>query len=538
MAGKVIYLKKFDNRKLLDKLIEDITEKTKQPQDYYEIAALLESFGWNDSRAAETFGVEDIFELAQWIWGMLEGEISFSPFIEQNKSTVKDITMEALRSFLRGIIFAMPMAISVLSMLTLRFSLWSYELLGTKEATSIAMGTILSFMTVGGFTQAIARKGFFYINQGFFNIGRRVTFYIVRIGLLTCIAVALIFWGVNIVFRMIPIDMMTMGVIYYLFLSSNWLAVTVMYILKKEIIFTGLITAGIAIVWVCFEKLKMFNGSIIYSQMIGLTFTTVTGFLLVQYFFKRAENKGEKGIAISFPRITFMIYSLIPYFLYGLFYFTFLYCDRLVAWSVSGINIPYIIWMRGDYELGLDFGLLMIILPMGFAEVVINRLMTALEVSQKNGLKNNNENLNSKYLKLYYKTIIWVVLSAIISSVIIYFIVIYINSNGAPFIKSKFAITGTILFVFIISLISYSLLSVALTNSIILFCLSVPEMVWKVTVKALLVNFTVGFLLSRWISYEYAVFGLMAGSFVFIFLSHKCVYKVLTNLDYYIYAAS
>ena len=37
--------------------------------------------------------------------------------------------------------------------------------------------------------------------------------------------------------------------------------------------------------------------------------------------------------------------------------------------------MPYVIWFRGQYELGLDFVFLTIIIPMVVCEVVVNRLM-------------------------------------------------------------------------------------------------------------------------------------------------------------------
>jgi hypothetical protein len=526
-----------EKRSQLESLAREISIKRVRPEDYYEVAAILESYGWNDARASAVFGVDNVFELAELIWDMMDKDIAFNEFVEEEKDTFLQNAVKVIRSFLRGVIFAMPMTISVLAMLTLRFSLWSYESLDTKRATSIAIGTILSFMTIGGFTQAIARRGFFYINQSFYNMARRVTFYIVKLGYICCVMVGLTFLLINLLFRMLPVDMMTLAVIFFVFLSANWLSVTVMYILKKEIVFTGLITLGIFIVWICFEKLKLFGGNIIYSQVIGLTFITIAGTLLVLYFFKRAEKRAERGISPPFPRLSYMLYSLAPYFSYGFLYFTFLYVDRVIAWSVNGVYMPYILWFRGEYELGLDFALLMLMFPMGVCEVAVNRLMINLEASQKNSMVHDDEILNKKYIGIYFKSIISVLVSGIISAIIVYIIVIYINTYNTEFISSRFALTPTIKFVFIAALASYTLLSVALTNTVILFSLSQPKMVTKVMVWSLIVNCITGFLLSRWIDYYYAVFGLTIGTIVFVIWSSKYVIKVLRNLDYYIYAS-
>jgi ABC-type sulfate transport system permease component len=64
------------------------------------------------------------------------------------------------------------------------------------------------------------------------------------------------------------------------------------------------------------------------------------------------------------------------------------------------------------------------------------------------------------------------------------------------------------------------------------------EVVTKAMLKAFGVNIIVGFLLSRWILYSYAVIGLLAGAIVFLILTIHDVKEVLKNLDYYIYAAT
>jgi hypothetical protein len=107
--------------------------------------------GWTDRRAQEEFGVDDVFALANDLWEMSNNKIKQTPFTPKRKLSIWNNPLEAVRSFLRGTIFALPMALSVMAMLTLKFSLWSYVNLPLKLATSIAIGTVLSFMAVGGF---------------------------------------------------------------------------------------------------------------------------------------------------------------------------------------------------------------------------------------------------------------------------------------------------------------------------------------------------------------------------------------------------
>lgn len=532
----------FKSKKIgLEELLEEVLKKSFKPQDYYEIAAILESFGWNDSRAAENFGVEDVFQLAMILWDMIKEKVVFEPFVEDNNISFFKQLILTIKSFLRGVIFALPMAISVFSMLTLRFSLWSYENLTTELATAIALGTILSFMAIGGFTQAIARRGFFYLSQNFYNIAKRITYYFIKLGYVACIVFALLFFIFNKLYQNFPFNMYIVTILYFLFLSSNWLSVTVMYILRRELTFTALISAGILIVYLLFIKLRL---NIIVSQVIALVLISVLGLLLVIYYFNSAEKKLEKGIAPPLPRKSIMLYSLVPYFSYGFLYFTFLFVDRVIAWSTNNSNMPYIIWFRGQYELGIDFALLMMIIPMGFNEVIVTRLMENLEVAQKNSLSHEVNVLSSKYLKMYLNSIILAILSSIVSAEVVYNIVVYINNSSNTLIHTNYLNDPITRFVFVIALVSYSILSVALTNAVILFSLSQPEMVTKIIKLSVVIDITVGFMLTRWIAYvhaeqgyQYAIFGLLIGAIVFAAGSTRYVIKVLKNLDYYIYAS-
>jgi hypothetical protein len=273
------------------------------------------------------------------------------------------------------------------------------------------------------------------------------------------------------------------------------------------------------------------------SQLIALIFISLLGLILVVYYFNVAERKMEKGIAVAMPKASIVLYSLAPYFKYGVLYFTFLFVDRIISWSTDGANMPYFIWFRGDYELGLDFALLMLIIPMGFTEVAVTRLMEKLEIIQKNSLSHETEDIKSQNFKTYVRSIILVGIVSTISAVVIYLGVVYLNNN--QFLGyDDLVLSNITIFVFIIALASYLILCIALTNAVILFALSQPDLVTKVMLLSTVVNFVSGFLLSRWFGHEFAVFGLLLGSAIFAALTTKNVIKVMSNLDYYLYYAS
>jgi len=520
----------------LDKLLDEVLERHKQPEDRFEIAAILESLGWNDTRAMQTFGVEDVFELATDLWERSRGKVVYTPFSKPEPMSFYKTAIALIRTFMRGVIFAFPMAVSVFSMLSLKFSLWSYEHLSVELATAIAIGTIFSFVTVGGFTQAIARRGFFYIIQGYYNMAKRVTFHFIGLGFVVCVLLSVAFFLLNTIIQMFPLSMVVVIILYFFFLNTIWLSVTVMYILKKELLFTGLIIVGIFIIYVLFELLGI---NIIVSQLISLSLISLLSIACVIWLFKQAEKKAEKGIQPQLPKMSVTIYSTTPYFIYGLLYFALLYVDRIMAWSTNNeFTMPYLIWFRGEYELGLDFALLVLIVPMGIAEVVLTKLMMDIEISQKSYWGDEVDRMNRTFERLYYGRLAIIGTIATISAIALYFtlqrlFVIFDVPIGQTLFNNQLTHL-----VFIIALVSYVFLSVALMNAVILFSLSQPFLVLNDIWPAFLANVIAGFLCSRWFGYEYAVVGLLLGAVLFVVLSTRSVRKVFRKLDYYLYAAS
>ncbi len=523
------------NSKAFDALVEEICKRNSSPQDHYEVAAIIESIGWNDTMISQTFGCEDVFDLAYEVYMSITGNTIYTSAAPKQKTSFIMLIFMFIKNFLRGAIFALPMAVSVFSMLTLKFSLWSYLYLSTELATSIAIGTILSFMTVGGFTQAIARKGFAYVKQGYYHLAKRIVIKFVKFGYFTCFIISCLMLFTNLFIEAFPYRMTIVIVLFYFFLSSIWLSTTVMYILEKELAFTGLTILGIFMVYILF---RVKNLDIIFSQIISLIVVSILAFLYILYVFKKAGKKQEEGKKASLPRMSITLYSILPYFTYGFLYFTLLFSDRLTAWSTNNTYMPYIIWFRGEYELGLDFALLLLIVPMGIIEVVVNKFMVDIEKGMKNFMGYESQRMNNHFLRQYYRIIPVIFLFSAVSAVIVYFVVMNITHIPVFNIPVDLIPSQVTHFVFIVALISYAVIAIALMNAVILFSLSQPDFAGRSTLIALISNLVVGFLLSRWIEYHYAAFGLMAGAIVFLIMTTIMVIRVLKDLDYYLYAGA
>ncbi|MFN9113260.1 MAG: hypothetical protein ACK5XN_24590, partial [Bacteroidota bacterium] len=59
----------------------------------------------------------------------------------------------------------------------------------------------------------------------------------------------------------------------------------------------------------------------------------------------------------------------------------------------------------------------------------------------------------------------------------------------------------------------------------------------KAIIYACVINILLGFVLSRFLAYEYSVVGMLVGAALFVGLTIKAIVKYFNNLDYYYYAA-
>lgn len=516
-------------------LWQQIMDKHLNPEDDFEVAALLESLGWTDERASRQFGVTDVFELASDLRRMNRRpvEVIANEYIESEP--LHRVIRDGVREFFRGVVFALPMVMSMAAMLLLRFSLWSYQYLSTRLATAIAVGTILSFLTVGGFMQAMARQGYFYLFQGYYKMMQRVTFRFIAMGVGISLLVSIIIIVLDIVFPELPMDMLIVAIGYYMVLNAIWLAVAVLYIIRREIVFTGLLGVGILLVFVGFE---LFHINILISQLIAMLVISVLAVTLLNYFFKKDQREHERGINPPLPRLAVTMYSVGPYFIYGLLYFALLFCDRVISWSTNSSAEQFIIWFRGDYELGLDFALLTLIIPMGLSEIVVSRLMSRMWRCQRNFPAEKYRELNDGFARQYNRHVLIMSLISVVTAITVYFFIEWMLRHYMYRLPGHIRLTSIGTFVFVIALISYTILAVGLLHSVVMFSLSRPDLVLRPILMAVGVDFAVGFLLTRWIGYQQAVWGLFAGCLFFTIVTTRNAKHVIKSLDYHMYLLS
>ena len=514
-------------------LAEDVLSELERPKDLWEVAAYLEVSGIRDLDARQEYRCADVFDLAGRILSLTR---QIPPVEPRKVRRQAPLLWRFIKSYARGLLFSMPMASQMFAMLLFGYSLWAWVDFSLREATAIGLGTVMSFLVTGGFAQAIARRGLFYFHQKEDILTKKVVYRFFLVGLVAAVALGLFFFLVNVVFEMLSPDMAFYAQLYYFMLSLLWLSFSILYMLRQQLLFTLITAAAIIIVHVA---ILIMNWPMIAAQSLGLgaaiALSLIAGWLILHLRAKRAEAEFANT---QMPRTSMVVYAVAPYFFYGTLYFAFLFADRLIAWSSDtgrGL-IPYFIWFDSRYELGMDWALLCFVLIVGVLEFTIEEFSERVVPSEQAARADGFAAFNQRFTRFYYSHL---VLFLVVSSVSVFgafFGMIYLRDTGVfPFIESFFDPVTE--WVFWWAATGYVFLVWGLFNSIFLFALSRPAFVLRSLTPALVLNVVVGFVLSRTVSYDWAVIGLTVGSLAFMLTSGYYTRRTFKKLDYFYYSA-
>jgi len=536
-----------------EQLADEVMERIGWPLDKWAVAATLESIGMRDADAVQEFGKEDIFDLAEDIYARCQAR-GWESVGEKGprELTLRERLGRFFKFYIQGLFFALPMAGQIFAVLFLGYSLWASLQFSEREATVVAVGTILSLVVTGGFVQAIGRKGLFYLEQGGYILAREVCLRFIKTGTLAVIEVGLVLYLANLMWPFFSRSMLAVVLMYYLLLSELWLFLAVLYTLRERIATLLLTLLGALIVYLA---MKFTPWGIFVAHGMGLAIADALIFAWgYRALSRRARETGVELELARLPRGSILTYSVAPYFLYGMLYFGYLFVDRLVGWSAGEIPPPYVIWFRTSYEWGLDVALLSLVFTIAALEYTINEFSSLIIPVQKGFNAHHLSRHNSFFKRFYLRQSVLLFVVALISVLGVrwgatefaehlliphpVFTGIDVEATGASSAAAVRVFDDpVILFILTWGVVGYSLLVWGLLSAVFFFSLSRPGFVLRTIALALVVNLLTGFILSRAISYEYSVLGLVAGSLVFGALSTWYAHKVLNHLDYYYYSA-
>ncbi len=522
-----------------NKLIIDVRELVDIPMSSWAVAATIESLGIRDIDANTDYGYENVFELAEFVYEQIQLEVNNEDRSQSHDSYTHGFfkTIQLLvKYYTAGLVLSMPMLVQIVAILVFEYALWAWLRFNEAQATVVAFGTIASFVITGGFIQVIGRLVSKYKGEENYYLARKAVYKILRLGIPTVILFAIALFLINLAFPFYPMRMMILSIIYMVLISFLLLSAAILFASELRFMILFSITFG-TIVVILLTKGNLLG--VYIAQWIGIVITTIlmTGYAALYYQFK-IQSLRQELIKQTLPYDEVSYYNNYRYFLYGFFYFIFLFTDRILAWSTGDVPPPYIIWFNTPYELGMDWALISFVITIATLEFSINAFSQYLIPAQKNISLNKMKAFNKHFNRFYFRQLVLLLIISVISILVTYFGVLSLRAfeTQIPEIKDFFANPITFK-VFWMGSISYVFLVYGLLNSLFFFTLNRPTFVTYSMIVAVVVNFIVGYICSRLFGFEYATIGLLAGALTFALITGIIAKKFFNHLDYYYYSA-
>jgi len=506
------------------------------PKDEWEIAAQLEVMGLRDSDARTEYESRDLFDLARRIhsW-FLDGRLRFEAEPE-DRTPRRSRVVRFLKNYLTGLTFSLPMALQAVTMVVWGYGVWGAIAMDLRTGSAIALGFIASYVVTGGFMQSIVRRGLFYVYQEEEWLARWTALKAWSISLRIVLALIVPALLVNALFSVLPWSIVLTATGYYVALSILWLNWALIYLVRKTWLF--LLTTAIALAAVLIAA-KGFGASPILANVIGLFIADTLSFALALYHLNAMARRSVKKGAVNPPRLTVLVYSTSRFFLYGLLYNSFLFADRVIAWtSNTGREDfpPYGFWLNVRYELGMDLALIVVMLLSGVVEHATQRFSESLIPSEKR-VKSIDTPKFTRASRDIFRRRVWFLAGAAVIAVL-GAVAVALALRQAPSLPVHEALLAPeTTRVFALATIAYVIFMFALQNILTLLTLARVELVVRAVGIALAINIAVGFVCSRAIDYSFAVLGLVAGAIALAVLTARAMRDVLDGLDYHYYAA-
>jgi hypothetical protein len=309
-----------------------------------------------------------------------------------------------------------------------------------------------------------------------------------------------------------------------------WLAFASLYILRSEYWLTVITLGGILVAFVCWRA----GLPVVLAQAIASVLAAVGAVVIAAVILARLGRRNPHRSRFLAPRTSELSYLAWPYFLYGTIYFVFIFLDRIVAWSTTGAYMPYYIWFRGEYELGLDWALLALVLPLCATEVLIHYVNNWLQAAQRAVRAAQAQRLVRGLRGVYLQCLIAGAFAAVAGWMLTQAAIGW--ARHVPLLAGSTPSTPIETFTFQVGTLAYVLLAVGLFNVLVMFSLLVPWPAMRLLGIAMALDFVVGMVLTRTTGhYQYAAWGLLAGTAFLAIASTREVLRLAPQIDYLLF---
>ncbi|MBL8217132.1 MAG: hypothetical protein JNK87_40805 [Bryobacterales bacterium] len=483
------------------------------PLDENDLAVRLETDGVTETVARLDFGFDGTLAMASQYYPECAVASETLPAAKPAPSQ--------WREHLKGTVFALPLALCSFCMLVFNFSLWGGDL-SAGMAAAIALGTVASFVMTGGLVQAMAWQGLFYAGSADFRMTlvtcRRWCTYGVAILAGTSVAAAI---G-NASFRMLETPLLATMLAFYVLLGLMWLSSGILYMLEEHLRVSAAVALGLAVVVLLRWPLGL---PLVSSQIGGLVCADITAFFLAWRCLKaRAGHEPSRKHPQMVGRT---LYFSAPYLVYGVCYYLLIFIDRVLAWTAQTESAVTPVIFRGDYELPLDIALIGFIAIVGWVHSSMVAFYARVQLEQPRITAAEAGKFNFAMQAFYLWRVIYFLPVAYLVCMILWIAAVQAGFLATPLTQR----------IAMIALLGYPWLALGLWNVSLLFALSIPSAVVLPVVAAVLADGATGYVLSRVLSYDWAVVGFLIGTVVFGTGSGLAVHRRFRRLDYFYFVS-
>ena len=220
------------------------------------------------------------------------------------------------------------------------------------------------------------------------------------------------------------------------------------------------------------------------------------------------------------------VYSLLPYFLYGLFYNVLLFGDRLNSWTAHTHTSPLVVEFRGDYETAWNLGLIGFVFQAGWVQMSVAAFYRELPMAQRHLGAHQVERFRQAVQESYSGRLLSFIPVALASSLVPIWLA------AGPLRDHLHLSTAAW------SVVAFPLLVLGLWQVSLLIGLARPWHAAAAAGAGSAVDLLAGYLLSRAGDHHQAVMGFVLGALTFALLSGRWTRQALRQADYFWYKAT
>ena len=501
----------------LQNLINSIYKNYPDVCDPWEIVAIVEALGYTDKAIELEFGCPDALVLGHFIYGQRDRV----PFVNIDTTSARlpiklsDELNIFITQFSHSFIYAIPFIILlILNYLPIDKKV---DILPPELNALFGFVTMASLITSSGFVQMISRRGLFYMGLKDPIQANRICTSILSMGIFTSILLGS-FGTIFGFYQGITSDRYTIAAgVYYIILSTIWMLFAIVglqYRFAAPIILIGITC--------CFFVFRVFlKLSPLESQAIAISIAFILlAVLTTSNRIKYRSIKPRFGKLVPLPNLSILIYLLVPYFLYGIAYFGFIFADRLVANIATAGHYRLIPGNNLDYQNSMDLALLNLLLIVPLVEYFSYKLIIYWYDRAKYMTLAESDSLPWQLQKKYW---------SLLSSILLYFGLLM---SITIILLSILHRSQTDNILTIVACIGYLLFAIGLFNTVILLSLDRLHDVLGILATAMSIDFIIGYLLGSLFGVYLAVVGLIVGAFFFATYSSQKILKAIDRAEY------